>query len=99
MQLAAKFPVVFDQHLDSDGQGIRAGVERRCCMTELVPLPLERYQGVESGDRLDASHTRGNATLRDDDEETDVTGGAHVRAAAQFLAEPRNRDDANLVAV
>ena len=37
--------------------------------------------------------------LSETSEEADVAGGAHMRAAAEFLAEPGNRDDADLVAV
>jgi hypothetical protein len=39
------------------------------------------------------------AALGDDDERSDVAGRSHVSAAAQFHAETRHGDDANLVAI
>jgi hypothetical protein len=48
-----------------------------------------------SGDGLDASHPRGNATLAEDPEEPDVARPRDVRAAAELgrvVAEPEDAD-------
>jgi hypothetical protein len=64
-----------------------------------IALLLERANGFEAGDCLDATDTRGDAALAGDGEEADVPGGAYVGAAAQLDAESGHRHHADLVTV
>src|SRR3954452_21609077 len=60
---------------------------------------LELRNGAFTGDGLDAADTGGDAALGDDLEAADVSGARHVSAAAKLLAEVRNRDDADFIAI
>ena len=77
------------------GRGLER-VEHRGEPQALLAVELQR---PVPGQRLDPALPRGDAALVQDHEAADVAGGGDVRAAAQLLAEPGNRDDADAVAV
>ncbi|EGY00849.1 hypothetical protein AZA_84542 [Nitrospirillum viridazoti Y2] len=70
-------------------------------------LPFQVLERAPAGQRLDTAHAGGDGALRHDLEQADVTGAAHMGAAAQLhgvltaqaFVLPAHADDADLVAV
>ena len=60
---------------------------------------LKLAQRAFAGDGFDAPHAGGDAAFIDDLADADIAGAAHVRAAAQLLAETGHGDHAHLLAV
>ena len=59
----------------------------------------DRLIGASSGQDIEPPHPRGDARLGNDLEQTDITRGLGVRAAAELLAHFLDRHDPDLVAV
>src|SRR5205814_550076 len=83
-ELALEPAAVLDQRIEPRRQFLRRYLEFHGGLTEQRLLVSEMRFGCGAGQRLDAAHARRHRALRDDLEEPDVAGAAHMGAAAEL---------------
>src|SRR5688572_20149492 len=82
LQLACEPFALFREGRDAVGDFAWTGGQRGGRTRELITIPLVGFERLQAANRFDAAYAGGDAAFREDREQPDVAGGAHVRAAA-----------------